>query len=158
MKHAAFAPAAALLCSVFVVSTAFAQAKPSQAPASKATAQTTAQTPAAPARFVRPVKGIATIEVIQERGKKIGNDIVTVLKIKNTSNGAISLLKVDEYWYNKKPEVVSGDTESYRKPFNPGEIIEMTMRSPVKPDLFKSQYAFSHANGTIQVKAVKKFE
>ena len=83
---------------------------------------------------------------------------MTVLKIKNTSNGAISLLKVDEYWYNKKPEVVTGDTQSYRKPFNPGEVIEVTMKSPIKPDLYKSQYAFSHANGTIQAKTVKKFE
>jgi hypothetical protein len=158
MKHAAFAPAAALLSSMFVVSTAFAQAKPAQAPASKAAAQTTAQAPAAPARFVRPVKGIATIEVIQTQGRRIGSDIVTVLKIKNTSNGAISLLKVDEYWYNKKLAIVSGDSQPYRKPFNPGEIIEITMKSPVKPDLFKSQYAFSHANGTVQVKQVKKFE
>src|SRR6187402_1206747 len=98
MKHAAFAPAA-ILCSLFVASTAFAQAKPAaQAPATKAApapAPTTA--PAVPARFVRPVKGIATIEVIQQQGRRIGNDIVTVLKIKNTSNGAISLLKVDEY-------------------------------------------------------------
>ncbi len=74
MKHAAFAPSAAILCSIFVVSTAFAQAKPAQAPATKAaaqttaqaqatkaTAQTTGQAPAAPAKFVKPVKGVATI-------------------------------------------------------------------------------------------------
>ena len=159
MKHAALAPAA-ILCSLFVASTAFAQAKPAaQAPVTKAApapAPTTA--PAVPARFVRPVKGIATIEVIQQQGRRIGNDIVTVLKIKNTSNGAISLLKVDEYWYNKKPEVVTGDTQSWRKPFNPGEVIDVTMKSPIKPDLYRSQYAFSHANGTIQAKTVKKFE
>jgi hypothetical protein len=157
MKHSAFAPAA-LLCSLFIASTAFAQAKPAQAPATKAAAPTTAPAPAVPAKFVRPVKGVATIEVIQQQGRKIGNDIVTVLKIKNTSNGAISLLKVDEYWYNKKPEVVTGDTQSWRKPFNPGEVIDMTMKSPIKPDLYRSQYAFSHANGSIQAKTVKKFE
>jgi hypothetical protein len=157
MKHAAFAPAT-LLCSMFVASTAFAQAKPVQAPATKAAAPAAAPAPAVPARFVRPVKGVATIEVIQQQGRRIGNDIVTVLKIKNTSNGAISLLKVDEYWYNKKPEVVTGDTQSWRKPFNPGEVIDMTMKSPIKPDLYRSQYAFSHANGSIQAKTVKKFE
>ena len=159
MKHA-FAHAAALLCSMSIASTAFAQAKPAQAPATKAAASTAAPAPApaVPAKFVRPIKGTASIEVIQLQGRVIGNDIVTVLKIRNTSNGAISLLKVDEYWYNKKPEVVSGDTQSYRKPFNPGEVIEVTMKSPNKPNLYKSQYAFSHANGNIQAKSVKKFE
>jgi hypothetical protein len=158
MKHAAFAPAAALLCSICVASTAFAQAKPAQAPATKAAASTAAPAPAVPARFVKPIKGVATIEVIKGDPKKIGSDIVTVLKIKNTSNGAISLLKVDEYWYNKKQVVVTGDTQSHRKPFNPGEVIEITLRSPAKPDLYQPQWAFSHANGNIQTKSVKKFE
>src|SRR5688500_17900918 len=104
MKYAA--SATALLCSMFAASTAFAQAKPAQAPATKAAATSTAQAPALATKFVRPVKGVATIEVIKGSPKKIGGDIVTVLKIKNTSPGAISLLKVDEYWYNKKPVVV----------------------------------------------------
>jgi hypothetical protein len=158
MTRAAFAPAATLLCSLFAVSAAFAQAKPAQAPATKAAAPTNAQAPAAPAKFVKPVKGIATIELIKGDPKKIGSDIVTVLKIKNTSNGAINLLKVDEYWYNKKQQVVTGDSQSHRKPFLPGEIIEITMRSPAKPDLYVPQWAFSHANGTVTLKAVKKFQ
>ena len=53
---------------------------------------------------------------------------------------------------------MTGDTQSYRKPFNPGEIIEITLKSPVKPDLYQPQWAFSHANGNIEVKAVKKFQ
>jgi hypothetical protein len=158
MKHAAFAPAAALLCSMFVVSTAFAQAKPAQASASKAAAQTTAQAPATAAKFVKPIKGVANIELIKGAPNKVKGDIVTVMKIKNTSNGAINLLKVDEYWYNKKRVVVTGTSESYRKPFHPGEIIEITLRSPEKPDLYQPQWAFSHANGTVEVKAVKKFQ
>jgi hypothetical protein len=158
MTPAAFAPAGTLLCSLLVVSAAFAQDKPAQAPATKATAASSVQAPAAPARFVKPVKGTATIELIKGAPKKIGPDIVTVLKIKNTSNGAINLLKVDEYWYNKKQQVVTGDTQSHRKPFLPGEIIEITMKSPAKPDLYMPQWAFSHANGNIVLKAVKKFD
>ena len=158
MKHAAFAPATALICSLFVASPAFAQAKPAQAPATKAAATASAPAPALPARFVRPVKGTASVQVIKGAPKKVGADIVTVLKIKNTSNGAISLLKVDEYWYNKKQVVVTGDSQSYRKPFNPGEVIEITLRSPSKPDLYQPQWAFSHANGNVDTKAVKKFD
>ena len=91
---------------------------------------------------------------------KVGQDIVTVIKVKNTSAGAISLLKVDEYWYDKKLNVVTGDSQPYRKPFNPGEIIEVTLKSPIKPnvELYRSQYQYSHANGDIKVKAVKKFD
>ena len=150
--------ALALACALTPASSVFAQAKPAQAPATKAAPAAAAPAPAAPAKFVRPVKGIANIEIIQGAGKKIGPDMVTVLKIRNTSAGAINLLKVDEYWYDRKMQVVTGDSQAYRKPFLPGEIIELTMRSPVKPDLYKSQYQFSHANGTIQVKGVKKFE
>jgi hypothetical protein len=157
MKHAAFLPAA-LLCSILVAPTASGQARPAQAPATKAAPTVAGQAPAAPARFVRPVKGVASVQVIKGSPKKIGGDIVTVLKIKNTSNGAISLLKVDEYWYNKKQVVVTGDTQSWRKPFNPGEVIELTLRSPVKPDLYQPQWAFSHANGTVDTKSVKKFD
>lgn len=158
MNRIAFAPAVALLCSLILASNAFAQAKATQAPATKAAPAAAAQAPATPAKFVRPIKGVAKIEFMQGTPKKIGGDIVTVLKIRNVSSGAISLLKVDEYWYNKKREVATGDSQPYRKPFLPGEIIEITMRSPFKPDLYQSQYQFSHANGGIDVKRVKKFE
>jgi len=161
MKRSAFAPALALAFGVplLVASSAFAQARPgAQTPATKAAPATAAPAPAAPARFAKMYKGTAEIEVIQATPKRVGQDMVTVLKIRNMSPGAISLLKVDEYWYDRSMKVVSGDTQPYRKPFNEKEIIEITMRSPVKPDLYKNQFAFSHANGQVKAKPVKKFE
>jgi hypothetical protein len=168
MKHIRFAPAVVLVTSFAAASTAFAQSK---TPVAKpAGAQTAGQAPAAPgaiaaaqapatrAKWVKPIKGIASIEVIQGVPKRIGPDIVTVVKVKNTSDGSIGLLKVDEYWYNKKLAVVTGDTQRYNKPFNPGDVIEVTMKSPVKPDLYRSQLAFSHAGGAVQAKGVKKFD
>ena len=159
MKRYAFAPALTLAGVVFLASSAFAQSRSgAQAPATKAAPVAAAPAPAAPARFVKMLKGTAEIEVMQSAPKKVGADMVTVLKIRNMSSSAISLLKVDEYWYDKKMQVVSGDSQPYRKPFNPGEIIEVTLRSPVKPDLYKNQFAFSHANGDVKAKAVKKFD
>jgi hypothetical protein len=161
MKRSAFAPAFALVLGVFLLaaSSASAQARPgTQAPATKAGPVTAAPAAAAPARFARMYKGTAEIEVIQAAPKRIGQDMVTVLKIRNMSPGAISLLKVDEYWYDHNMKVVSGDSQPYRKPFNEKEIIEITMRSPVKPDLYKNQFAFSHANGQVKAKPVKKFD
>jgi len=157
MKRFAFASSVMLLLSL-AAAVAYAQSKPAQAPAAKtAPAPTTGQAPAAPAKFVKMLKGKAEIQFIQMQPKKIGNEIVTVLKIKNLSPLAVSLLKVDEYWY-KDGTVATGDSQAYRKPFMPGEIIEVTMRSPFKPNLQTSQYQFSHAGGSVDVKRVKKFE
>lgn len=150
----------ALACSVTLVLTAatvFAQGKGAQGPATKA-APTTGSAPAAPAKFVKMLKGTAEIRFIQVSSKKVGPDIVTVLKIKNLSPLAVSLLKVDEYWYDKTPKVVTGDTQSHRKPFLPGEIIVVTMKAPFKPNLTASQYQFSHAGGKVDVKRVKTFD
>ena len=155
MKRVAFASSVMLLLTL-AAAVAYAQSKPAQAPAAKTT-PTTGQAPAAPAKFVKTLKGKAEIQFIQMQPRKIGNEIVTVLKIKNLSPLAVSLLKVDEYWY-KDGIVATGDSQAYRKPFMPGEIIEITMRSPFKPNLQVSQYQFSHAGGTVDVKRVKKFE
>ena len=172
MKRFAFASSVIAILALGAVSI-LAQAKPAQAPAAKATAPastpqqapatkattpTTQQAPAAPAKFIKPFKGTADIQFMEVSAKKTGGDIVTVLKIKNMSNAPISLLKVDEYWYNKSQQVVTGDTQPYRKPFMPGEIIELTLKAPYKADITVSQYMFSHANGQVNPKRVKKFD
>jgi hypothetical protein len=115
--------------------------------------------PAAPAKWIPPVKGIATIEVIRGTPRRVGNDIVSVLQIKNTSKGAIALLGVEELWYdNSTPrKIVSGDQQKVKKLINPGEVVEVTVKSPYKAGLAINQYQFTHANGKIDAKAVKKF-
>ncbi len=158
MTRHAFALAPALVCGLVLVSSASAQTRPgTQAPAANAAPVSAPPAPAASARFSRMVKGLAEIQVIQSPSKKVGSDMVTVLKIKNMSAAAISLLKVEEYWYNTKMQMVSGDSQPYRKPFNAGEIIELTMKSPVRPDLYRNQFKFTHANGEVKVAPVKKF-
>jgi hypothetical protein len=155
MKRFAFASSVMLLL-ILAAATVFAQSKAAQAPAAKAVPATAA--PALPAKFVKTLKGTADIQFIQMPSKKVGGDIVTVLKVKNLSSLAVSLLKVDEYWYDKTRQVVTGDSQPWRKPFMPGEVIEITMRSPYKPDLTSSQYQFSHAGGHVNLKRVKKFD
>jgi hypothetical protein len=146
MKRPAFA--ATVVGLTAIASIAFAQTQPAAPKMQPAPAR---------AKWVPPIKGIATVEVIPGTSKKVGNDIVTVLKVKNVSTGAIALLRVDEYWFDKSLKTVSGDTQRHRQPLYPGEIVEMTMRSPVKPNLYRNTFNFSHANGKIEVKTVKKF-
>ena len=148
MKRPAFA-AVAVIALTAIASPASAQAQPAT-PA-------TQPAPATRAKWVAPVKGIATVEVIPGLSKKVGDEMVTVLKVKNVSNGSIALLRVDEYWFDKSLKTVSGDTQRHRQPLNPGEVVEITMRSPVKPNLYKNTFNFSHANGKVEVKTVKKF-
>jgi hypothetical protein len=152
MLRSAFAPALAVIFCAATASAAFAQVAKTAASTSGA-----AQAPAARAKWVAPVKGVATIEVIRSNPKQVGKEVWTVLKIKNTSPGAIALLRADEYWYDTSRKMVTGDTQRWRQPLNPGEIIEITMKSPAKPNLTQSQINFAHANGTIQAKGVKKF-
>jgi hypothetical protein len=123
-----------------------------------------AQAPPAPvqkSKFVPPVKGAATVEVIQGPSKRVGKEMVTTLKVRNTSAGPINLLKADEYWYDKKMKIVTGDQFAYKKaPIQPGEIVEITMRSPV-PDgveLYRNQVMFRHAYGDVKATAVKAFK
>jgi len=142
--------AAAAVCISALASPSFAQAPKPATP--------TTTSPVTAAKWIRPVKGTASIEVIRGQTKRVGTDMVTALKIKNVSDGAIALFRVDEIWYDHKLKQVTGDSFTNHKPLNPGEVLDVTLKSPVKADLYQSQYAFSHANGKIDAKQVKKFE
>jgi hypothetical protein len=153
----------AVLSSPALAQTKAAQSKPTQAPATKAAPAPAATAgSAAPARFVKSLKGTANVDFVESQTKTVGSDVVTVLKVKNMSPMALSLFKVDEYWYNKKrpPEIVSGDTYKNLKPFMPGEILEITLKAPRKPgeEFYMSQYQFSHAGGDVKPNRVKKLE
>jgi hypothetical protein len=74
------------------------------------------------------------------------------------STGSIALLRVDEYWYDKAGQMLPGDSQRIRKPILPGEVIEVELRVPKNPKFFQNQYKFSHANGNIDAKLVKKLD
>lgn len=141
-------PVLVLLLSAMISSPALAQAKP------PAEAQTQ---PPAPTKFIPAVKGVVTIEVIRPNPRRVGNDMVTTLKIKNTTKGSIALLGIEEFWYDEKGKVISGATEKVRRFISPGEIVEVTTKSPIKPGMYSNAFTFTHANGPVKAKQVKKF-
>jgi hypothetical protein len=119
------------------------------------------QVPAAPAKYIPPVKGVATIDVLQSPSKQVGKEMVTVVKVRNTSKGAINLLKADEYWYDKSMKIVTGAPYAHKKaPIQPGEIIEFTLRSPIPPGVtpHQNQIMFRHAYGDAKATKVKAFK
>jgi hypothetical protein len=68
----------------------------------------------------------------------------------------IALLAVEEIWYNTKREIASNGVYRHRQLLNPGEVIEFTIASPDKPDLYSNMLMFKHANGTIKPNKVNK--
>ena len=125
------------------------QAKPAVTPPAAETQKPNDE--GAPKKLVPPVRGEATIGYLKPVSKREGNMIVTTIKIKNLSNGAIAGLKVDEFWYDKAGDPVTGSQPfRYRKPLQPGEVIEVVLKVPTNPKMDRNQYKFEHANGTIK--------
>ena len=138
----------ALAAAVLLVGVASAnQAKPASPPASA---------PVAPAKLVAPVRGEAVLGYTRPVSKRNGTIIVTTIQVKNLSNGSIAGLKVDEFWYDKKGDPVTGDTFRNRKPLQPQEVLLVTLRTPVNPAMDRNQYKFEHANGTIKTQLLAK--
>ena len=108
-------------------------------------------------RFVPPVRGTASIEILTPKTTIEGTDVVTRLKIRNASLGAIAMLRVDETWYDKAGNALPGDTQRRRQLFMPGEVIDVELRVPRNPKFNSNNFQFSHANGKIDVKTVKSF-
>ena len=144
-------PAVALLMSAALAATVSGQTPASQS--------AKPSTPAAvPAKLMPPMKGEGTIESIKGTPRRLGNDMVTTLKVRNTSKGPLALLTVDEYWYPAATgQVISGDTQRHRALLQPGEVVELTMKSPYRADMARSQYDFKHAHGDLKAKVVTKF-
>ena len=112
-----------------------------------------------PTKFVAPIKGAAQIEYLAPQVKADGKDmIVTTIKVKNVSSGAIVGFKVDEFWYDAKGQPVTGSqTFRHPKPLLPGETVDVILRVPRVATMKSNSYLFAHANGTIKPTKVAKF-
>ena len=91
--------------------------------------------------------------------KREGNMIVTTIKIKNLSTGAIAGLKVDEFWYDKDGEPVTGSQPfRWRKPLQPGEVIDVVLQgsdqSEDGPESVQVRARQRHDQGEASAKAL----
>jgi hypothetical protein len=134
------------------------QAKPAVAPPANTTKRPSdegAQT--APGKLVAPVRGQAELGYTRPVSKNDGKFITTTIKVKNLATGAIAGLKVDEFWYDKDGNPVSGSQPfRHRKPLQPGEVIEVVLKVPINKAMNRNQYKFEHANGTIKATQLPK--
>ena len=133
------------------------QAKPVAPPANATKRPNDEGAPATQARLVAPVRGQAELGYTKPVTKNDGKFITTTIKVKNLASGAIAGLKVDEFWYDKDGNPVSGSQPfRYRKPLQPNEVIEIEFKTPRDAKMSSNQYQFSHANGTIKTQLVPK--
>jgi hypothetical protein len=120
-----------------------------------------AQAPAPPAakpKLVAPVKGIAVIEVLKPDVKVKGNEVVTVIQIRNASYAPIAGLRVDEFWYDKAGNLLPGDSKRVPKPVQVGEVVTVELHTPKDPKMNRNAYQFTHANGKVRADTVKSFK
>jgi hypothetical protein len=116
-----------------------------------------APAPAPASKLISPVRGEAELGYLKPVTKREGNMIVTTIKVKNLATGPIAGLKVDEFWYDKAGEPVTGAQPfRYRKALMPGEVIDVVLKVPTNPKMDRNQYKFEHSNGTIKTKLLPK--
>jgi hypothetical protein len=152
-------PCLVFFCCLSFIPAAFAQTK--TAAKKDAAATTTSTTPVSPelmkARMKRPLKGTAAIEFITGKPKVANGEVQGVIRVKNVDNAPIIGLRIDEYFYSHQKEV-SACTARVRNPIAAGEIVDVAISCPnPKEQVDGSNLMFTHANGKVQPKPVKKF-
>ena len=84
------------------------------------------------------------------RRDRRANEMVTTFRVQNTSTGALAGFKVDEFWYDRAGDTVTGGSYRMPEPFLPDQIIEVEIRIPRNARMARSNYEFSHKNGVIE--------
>lgn len=111
------------------------------------------QTAARP-RLSAPVRGVAQLAYTKpaiKNAKIEGRDfIITTFQVKNMEKGSIAGLRIEEFWYDRAGDPVTGDDFRHLRPLQPGEIITVTLETPRNPRMNSNSYKFTHANGDIK--------
>ena len=114
--------------------------------------------PAAPRKLISPYRGDAPVEYTKAVTKRVGSDIVTTMVIKNVSPGPLAGFRLEESWSDKSGNLAGGDVYRHPRPFMPGEIITVTLKTPFNTRMSSNSYNFIHANGNVKPKLVPKID
>jgi hypothetical protein len=109
-------------------------------------------------KWVTPVRGQAEIQILKPKTVVKGKEVTTTIEVKNVSSGAIAGLQVEEYWWDKNNNPVPGGSRQRLKaPLLQGTTATFTLLVQKDSRMFRNNYQFSHANGTIKATTVPKF-
>ena len=123
----------------------------------QATGQTAKPETSGQVKWVNPVRGTVQIQYTKPQTKRVKDQVVTTITVKNVSNGPIARLKVEEFWWDKNNNPVASNQDFSRKPVMPGELVTFTLTTPYAPGMNANTYKFSHAYGNVDPKVVPKF-
>jgi hypothetical protein len=107
-----------------------------------------------------PIRGDAEIGVLKPITNVDfkANMVHTVIKVKNLSpTNSIAGLSVEEFWYDKGGNPVTGSKDRLKSPLGPLQEAELKLDTPRDPKMNQNQYTFKHANGKVKVKNMKTF-
>src|SRR5262249_38057628 len=77
-------------------------------------------------------------------------DVVTTIKVKNTSPAPIARLKIIETWFDKNNATVPGGEGFINGLLQPGEVATIEIHTPYSDKLKSNSWNFVHANGTVK--------
>ena len=100
--------------------------------------------------LVATIRGAGQIGYLQPRTSRDGSEMVTTVRVQNNSSGPLAAFKIDEFWYDRAGDTVTGGSYRMTKPFMVGEIIEVELRIPRNSRMSRSNYEFTHKNGEIE--------
>jgi hypothetical protein len=105
----------------------------------------------------RELHGAAKVQILAPETKLAGSDVVTVIRVRNSSRDWITGLEVTEHWYDKNGSAVRSHSVTHRERLMPGAVAELQLRTPKSADFYQNQYEFKHANGTVTATTVGSF-
>jgi hypothetical protein len=109
------------------------------------------QAPAPLGKLVAPFRGEAELQYTKPAAKRVGNMIITTMRVKNATNAPLAGLRIDEFWYDKGGNPVTGSkTFRHPRPLQPGEVIDVKLEVPWNAAMMNNNYKFEHANGKIK--------
>ena len=100
--------------------------------------------------LVATQRGPAPIAYTQPRATREANFIVTNFLVQNQAGNALAGFQVDEFWFDRDGNTVTGDRVRFREPILPDEVVAIELRVPRNPAMDRSNYEFSHQNGDIE--------
>jgi hypothetical protein len=101
-----------------------------------------------------PVRGVARVQILTETRVE-GNEVISMIRARNVSKGSITRFTASEYWYDDQGNATPGGSRTHRKPFLPGEVIELELRTRKNEKFYQNQFEFSHANGDVRATVVR---
>ena len=142
--------AATLAGASFVGAALFAQTGQTQSPP--------LQSVLAGKKFTPPIKGTADVEYTKPITKRDKNMVITKITVKNISNAPIPRLTIDETWFSKDNQLVSGGKGFINGLLQPGEVKTIEIQTPYDAKMNANSWNFSHANGAVKPHQVKSLE